>query len=104
MNRHIAYFGLAALMFSPLSFADEVAADDTVTVVEEGESATDVASQIVLPDAASDAAREHAAFGLGVANQAREMGSAYGQQMAEQAREQRADARGGNAGSHPGKP
>ena len=108
MNRYIAYFGLAGLLFSPIGYADEDATDDTVTVVDEGETPADVASHIALPDAASDTAREHAAFGQGVANQAHdragELGRAFGQQISEQAREQRSDARGGNAGDHPGRP
>ena len=105
MNKHIAYFGfaVAGLLLSPIGYADE-ATDDTVTVVDESETPEDVASHIALPDAASDTAGEHSAFGLGVADQghdqAGDLGREFGQQISEQAREAHADAAAGNAASH----
>jgi hypothetical protein len=105
MNRHIVYLGfsLVGLLLSPIGYADEVT-DDTVTVVDEGNTPADVANLISLPDAASDSGREHSQLGLGVANQARDLGREFGQQMSEQARDAHANAAGGNAGSHPGRP
>jgi hypothetical protein len=98
VNKHIAYIGfaIAGLILSPIGYADDVT-DDTMTVVDEGGTPTDVTK--ALPDVASDTADAQAAFGLGVAGQARDLGREFGQSIAEQARDAH-DAAGGNAFSH----
>src|SRR5512139_1246008 len=82
---------IAGVLTSPMVYAEDTAMDeDTVTVVDEGETPEDVANTITLPDAASDVAHERAAFGQGVANQAheqaQELGRDFGQDVSEQAR------------------
>ena len=105
MNKQIAYIGfigfaIAGLALSPVGHADAVPGD-TMTVVDEGGTPTDITKS--LPDAASDTADAHAAFGLSVAgqaqDQARDLRREFGQSISEQARDAH-DAAGGNAGSH----
>jgi hypothetical protein len=101
MNRHFVFaVSLAGLLLSPISYADETT-DDTVTVVDESDTPEDVVSHITLPDAASDSGSEHSEFGLGVANQARDLGRDFGQQISEQARDAHT---GGAADSRPARP
>lgn len=76
----------AGLALSPLAHAADEEADDTMTVVEEGQAPEDVVQTLALPDDASDQARESAAFGLDTANRAREGGRELGEEMAERAR------------------
>lgn len=75
----------AGLIMSPAVYADDET-EDTMTVVEEGQTPEDVVHTLALPEDASDQARESAAFGLDTANRAREDGRAFGQEMAERAR------------------
>ena len=98
---------IAGCLSAPLAYADDAATDDSVTVAAEGETPDEVANQIALPDAASDTAVEHSAFGLGVANQAHQgdLGRDFGQSIADQVRadvqsNQHAAAGAANAGSH----
>ena len=107
---------IAGCLSAPLAYADDAATDDSVTVAAEGETPDQVANQLALPDAASDTARQHAAFGLGVANAAHDPAGAtgrdFGQQVSIDARElgeqmrqdmqsnQHAAAGAANAGSH----
>jgi len=110
---------LAGCLCAPFAYADDATMeDDTVTVVDDGETPEDVTNQITLPDSASETAQEHSAFGQGVSALARDKGELtghdFGQQVSEQARarelgnevredlqsNQRSDARGDNAGDH----
>jgi hypothetical protein len=90
--------------------------DDTVTVVEDGETPEDVTHAISLPESASATAHERAAFGQGVADLAHDKGEMtgreFGEHVSETARarelgiearaelqsDQRAAAGAGNAG------
>ena len=79
---------LFGLTMSPVAYADE--ADDmdeaTITVVDESETPEDVVKVIALPEQASPTAVEKSASGLETANNAKENGSDFGQQVAEDAR------------------
>ena len=114
----LLFLGLAGCFTAPLAFADDPMDGDTVTVVDDSTTPTDVVNRIALPDSASDTARERSSFGAGVANDAQDpntqMGKGFGQQVSQDAqsrdlgdqvredfqRNQRADPQGGGAGTH----
>ena len=109
MNRSKVWLvlGVIGCLSVPLAYADDATSDDSVTVAGASDTPDQVAS--TLPDAASDNAREHAAFGQSVASQARDRGDMtgreFGQSIADQVRQdvtsnQHASAGAANAGSH----
>jgi hypothetical protein len=72
--------------------ANEGAVISTMTVIPESAELPDaVTKELVLPDEASEAAREHSAEGLAKANAARIDGRAFGQATAAAAREHAQD-------------
>lgn len=73
---------------------DEAVEDETeIEGIVEGEGEEVERELIALPEAASDQARESAAFGLETANEARERGRELGQERAQEAREAAAERR-----------
>jgi hypothetical protein len=116
MNRSRVWLvlGVVGCLSVPLAYADDATTDDSVTVAGASDTPDQVAT--TLPDAASDTAREHAAFGQNVASQARDRGDMtgreFGQQVSTDARDlgaqmredmqtnQHATAGAANAGSH----
>lgn len=92
-------FTLAAgfALLTPVVHADD--ADDSTTVVAEGQQPDDAVTTLALPDQASDKAKESAASGLETANaareshgnetaaDARELGREFGERTAEEARD-----------------
>lgn len=87
-----------ALALPGLAWAQMRDLEVTMDVVPANAAAGAATKVIVLPATASDKAREASAFGLGVANRAREargdLGREFGQSVSEAAK-----ARGGPAGS-----
>ncbi|HEU4617497.1 MAG TPA: hypothetical protein VFV10_05615 [Gammaproteobacteria bacterium] len=85
----LAFAGVSALAEEP----SDGAAYSTITVIPQAAELPDaVTKEIVLPDEAADAAREHSAEGLAKANEARADGRAFGQATAAAAREHAEDA------------
>lgn len=94
MKRFIPHLTLIVFAFAPVGAAwaqqqqDDL--DVTMKVVPADASAGSALSEIKLPDAASDRARDASAFGLSTANKAREMkgdlGRDFGQSVSEAAR------------------
>lgn len=110
MNIQKLFFSMAvplSLLASPAIAQDE---EITIDVLDQEDALPEqVTSEIRLPDAASDQARESAAEGLDTANEARDKHREFGQDRAREAREQRgSDRSGGRPGSPgggpPGKP
>jgi hypothetical protein len=84
---------LAGTSASGQDTANEDAANSTMTVIPQDAELPDaVTKELVLPDEASEAAREHSATGLAKANEAREDGRAFGQATAAAAREHAQDS------------
>lgn len=85
-------FGLIVpllLLSGGVAFADQPL-DVTIRVVNSpADLPAAVTKTIELPAAAADVARDHAAKGLGTANQAREQGRDFGQAVAEEAKNRR---------------
>lgn len=79
---------LLIAIFPPgIAAADEKPLDVTISVVTSpDELPAAVTKNLELPAAASDTGRDHAAAGLGTANQAREMGREFGQGIADDAK------------------
>jgi hypothetical protein len=96
---------LVALALPAAGWAQQQDLEVTIGVVPADAAADAAAKEIKLPDTASLKAQESSAFGLGVANQAREtrgeLGRDFGKAVSEAARE-RAQTRG--AGRGPGRP
>jgi hypothetical protein len=93
VKRLMRYIAFVALAFVPAGAAWAQQQDDldvTMKVVPADASAGSALSEIKLPDAASDRARDASAFGLSTANKAREMkgdlGRDFGQSVSEAAR------------------
>ena len=93
MKRLIRYSAFVAFALAPAGAAWAQQQDDldvTMKVVPADASAGSALSEIKLPDAASDRARDASAFGLSTANKAREMkgdlGRDFGQSVSEAAR------------------
>jgi hypothetical protein len=93
MKRITLQLVLVVLALAPAGEALAQQQDDldvTMKVVPADASAAAAMSEIQLPDAASDRAREASAFGLSTANKAREMkgdlGRDFGQSISEAAR------------------
>jgi hypothetical protein len=93
MKRLMLQLVLVVLALAPAGEALAQQQDDldvTMKVVPANSSAAAAMSEIRLPDAASDRAREASAFGLSTANKAREMkgdlGRDFGQSVSEAAR------------------
>jgi hypothetical protein len=80
-----------ALALPSLAWAQQRDLEVTMDVVPANAAASAATGEIKLPDSASDKAREASAFGLGVANKAREMrgelGRDFGKEVSEAARE-----------------
>jgi hypothetical protein len=102
---------LASLVWAPSLYADDQHdGEETITVIERGATAEDIVNIIQLPARASAAARENRRRGPATAEQARDLGHEFGQQIAEDAKtkglaehirddiqqNQRRDARGDN--------
>lgn len=92
MKRFIPYMVLLVFALAPARAAWAQQQDDldvTMKVVPADASAGSALSEIKLPDAASDRARDASAFGLSTANKAREMkgdlGRDFGQSVSEAA-------------------
>lgn len=87
-----AFFILLANLMSLPSYADDIddiepiSDDDTMIVIEEGDTPEDIVNIISLPMQASDMAHENAVSGQETANLARELGREFGQAKAEEAR------------------
>ena len=97
-----AFSVLLVALLAATGWSGQAVADDEVTmeVVDDADAdERDYVDDIALPEAASETARDSAAFGLDTANDARERasedGRAFGQATAREAREQGRDA--GNA-------
>jgi len=95
-----------AFALPAVGWAQQPDLEVTIAVVP-ANAAADAATKVIkLPDTASPQAQESSAFGLSVANKAREMrgelGREFGKEVSEAARE-RAQARGAPA-KGPGKP
>lgn len=93
MKRLMRYIVFVAFAFAPAGAAWAQQQDDldvTMKVVPADASAGSALSEIQLPDAASDRARDASAFGLSTASKAREMkgdlGRDFGQSVSEAAR------------------
>ena len=73
MKRFVPHLILTVFALAPAgaAWADDL--DVTMHVVPANASAGAATSEIKLPDSASDRGGEASAFGLGIANQAREM-------------------------------
>lgn len=97
---------LIALALPAAAWAQQQDLEVTISVVPADAAADAATKVIVLPDTASPQAQESSAFGLGIANKAREMrgelGREFGQEVQAAARE-RAQARGAPA-KGPGTP
>ncbi|MNC87933.1 hypothetical protein D3C83_37100 [compost metagenome] len=80
-----------ALALPSLSWAQQRDLEVTMDVVPANAAPAAATGEIKLPDSASDRGREASAFGLGVANKAREMrgelGREFGKSVSESARE-----------------
>lgn len=93
MKQFIPYLTLVVFAFAPAGAARAQQQQDdldvTMKVVPADASAGSALSEIKLPDAASDRARDAAAFGLSTASKAREMkgdlGRDFGQSVSEAA-------------------
>ena len=101
-----AIAALIALGFPAAAWAQQHDLEVTIRMVP-ADAAADAATKVIeLPASASPQAQESSAFGLGVANKAREMrgerGREFGQEVSTAVRE-RAQARGAPA-KGPGKP
>lgn len=81
---------VAMFWFMGSAMADDQPLDVTISVVQSpSDLPASVTKTIELPPAASDVARERSEKGLGTANQARESGRAFGQEIAEEAKARR---------------
>ena len=107
MKKIVLYAMATAIAFAlPASgWAQQQDLEVTISVVP-ADAAADAATKVIkLPDSASAQGRESSAFGLGVANKAREMrgglGREFGREVSEAAK-QRAQTRGPRI--PPGKP
>ena len=113
-KRHVPIILALGLFLASPSYADE---DDTMIVLEDGDTPEDIVQLIELPGAAADTAKDAALFGHETANQAKELGREFGQSVADDAKlgtqgadiraevrdNARRDARGDNGpGSGPG--
>src|SRR5947207_8048625 len=92
MKRFIPHLVLAVFVLAPAGAAwaqQQGDLDVTMKVVPADASAGSVMSEIKLPDAAADRARDASASGMGIANKAREMkgelGRDFGQSVSESA-------------------
>ena len=87
----IAIAATIALALPGLAWAQQRDLEVTMDVVPADAAADAATKVIVLPATASDRARERSAFGLGVANKAREMrgelGRDFGKEVSEAAKE-----------------
>jgi hypothetical protein len=104
--KEFAYLAVGALIALPASgWAQQQDLEVTISVVPADAAPQGVTGEIMLPEKASPQAQESSAFGLGIANQAREMrgelGRQFGKDTSDAARE-RALTRG--AGHAPGRP
>ena len=88
MKRFVPHVILAVFALAPAAaWADDL--DVTMNVVPANASPGAATSEIALPDAASERAQKASAFGLGVANEARNgdlFGRDFGQKVSEDAR------------------
>lgn len=102
---HAFATAIALAMPAAAGWAQQQDLEVTMGVVPANGTPEAVTKEIKLPDAASPQGQESSAFGLGVANQAREMrgelGRDFGQEVSQAARERAAARRGG---ALPGKP
>jgi hypothetical protein len=106
-SKVLLMLGVVGCLSAPFVHADDTATTDDAVVAGSSDTPDQVANS--LPDSASDNAREHAAFGQSVANQARDRGDMtgreFGQSIADQVRQdaasnQHASAGAANASSH----
>jgi len=90
MKRFIPHLVLAVFALAPAGAAWAQQQDDldvTMKVVPADASAGSAMSEIKLPDAASDRARDASAFGMATANKAREMKGELGRDFGQSASE-----------------
>lgn len=88
----------ASAAFLPAAYAEDTTTttgDDLdgveMDVMDSDDTAVQASAKIVLPEGASDVAREHSERGLQTANDAREGGADYGHSVAEQSRDAASD-------------
>ncbi len=96
MKRSIMLIGFALLMaglisVTPALAQNEATGQDTMDVVEPGQTPEEVDRRITLPESASEQGVESSRKGLETANEAREKGREFGQERAEEARERGKD-------------
>lgn len=87
MYKKTGIIAVAVFLFAGAAMADERPLDVTISVVQSpNDLPAAVTKTIELPATASDVARERSGKGLDTANQARQHGRAFGQEIAEAAK------------------